>query len=331
MNKLNLSVAIPPYDRVQALMNGTVVPEGINLNFLPMEVEEVFWRQMRHAEFDVSEASFSSYTVLRSKGDERFIAIPVFTSKFFRHSCIYINTNKGIKKPEDLKGKVVGLPEWQLTAMVWQRGLLSEEYGVQPRDVSWRNGGLESPGRVEKVTVTLPEGVHLEPIGDDQTLSAMLDSGEIDAILTNRIPSCFINGSPNVERLFPNFREVEEDYFKRTGIFPIMHAVVIKRELYEANRWIATSLYKAFCQAKDEVTNKYDIGSALYVTLPWLFDEVEKTRLAMGQDFWSYGIGPNRKTLETFFRIHHEQALSGKLMTIEEMFAPETIDTTFVI
>ena len=331
MNKLNLSAAIPPYDRVQALMNGTVVPEGINLNFLPMEVEEVFWRQMRHAEFDVSEASFSSYTVLRSKGDDRFIAIPVFTSKFFRHSCIYINTNKGIKKPEDLKGKVVGLPEWQLTAMVWQRGILSEEYGVQPRDISWRNGGLESPGRVEKVSVKLPEGVHLEPIGEDKTLSNMLDSGEIDAILTNRIPSCFINGSPNVARLFPNFREVEEDYFRRTGIFPIMHAVVIKRELYEANRWIATSLYKAFCQAKEEVTNKYDIGSALYVTLPWLFDEVEKTRLAMGNDFWSYGIGPNRKTLETFFRIHHEQALSERLMTIEEMFAPETIDTTFVI
>ena len=331
MHKLNLAIAIPPYDRVQALMNGTVVPEGINLNFLPMEVEEVFWRQMRHAEFDVSEASFSSYTVLRSKGDERFIAIPVFTSKFFRHSCIYINANKGIKKPEDLKGKIVGLPEWQLTAMVWQRGLLSEEYGVQPWDISWRNGGLESPGRVEKVSVKLPEGVHLEPIADDKTLSNMLDTGEIDAILTNRIPSCFINGSPNVARLFPNFREVEEEYYKRTGIFPIMHAVVIKRELYEANRWIATSLYKAFCQAKEEVTNKYDIGSALYVTLPWLFDEVEKTRLAMGNDIWSYGIEPNRKTLETFFRIHHEQALSGRLMTIEEMFAPETIDATFVI
>ena len=331
MNKLNLSIAIPPYDRVQALMNGTVAPEGIDLNFLPMEVEEVFWRQMRHAEFDVSESSFSSYTVLRSKGDDRFIAIPVFPSKFFRHSCIYINTNKGINKPEDLKGRIVGLPEWQLTAMVWERGLLSEEYGVQPRDISWRNGGLETPGRVEKVSVKLPEGVHLEPIGADKTLSNMLDEGEIDAILTNRIPSCFIKGSPNVARLFPNYREVEEDYFKRTGIFPIMHAIVIKREVYEANRWVAMSLYKAFCLAKDAVTNRFDIASALYTTLPWMIDEVERTRLVMGHDFWSYGIEPNRKTLETFCRIHHEQGLSDKLMTIEELFAPETIDAGYVI
>ena len=159
----------------------------------------------------------------------------------------------------------------------------------------------------------------------------MLDTGEIDAILTNRIPSCFINGSPNVARLFPNFREVEEDYFKRTGIFPIMHTIIIRRELYQANRWIAMSLYKAFCQAKDAVTNKLDTASALYITLPWMLDEVERTRKAMGHDFWSYGIEPNRKTLETFFRIHHEQGLSGKLMTIEELFAPETIDAKFVI
>ena len=331
MNKLNLSVATAPYDRVQALMNGSVVPEGINLNFLPMEVEEIFWRQMKHAEFDVSELSFSSYTLLKSKGDERFIAIPVFPSRFFRHSCIYVNNKKGIKKPEDLKGKIVGLPEWQLTAMVWQRGLLTEEYGVHLQDISWRRGGLETPGRVEKVSVRLPEGVHLESIGANQTLSNMLDTGEINAILSNRIPSCFINGSPNVARLFPNFREVEEDYFKRTGIFPIMHIIVIRRELYEANRWIAMSLYKAFCRAKDAVTSRFDIASALYMTLPFMIDEVERTRLTMGHDFWSYGIEPNRKTLETFFRIHHEQGLSDNLMTIEDVFAPETIGAGFAI
>jgi len=331
MNKLTLTVACPPYDRVQPLMNGMIVPEGMNLNWLPMEVEEVFWRQMRHAEFDVSEASFSSYSVLRAKGDDRFIAIPVFPSKFFRHSCIYINTNKGINKPEDLKGKVVGLPEWQLTAMVWQRGLLSEEFGVQPRDISWRNGGLEEPGRVEKVAVNLPEGVHVEPIGPDQTLSNMLHTGEIDAMLSNRIPSSFLKGSPNVARLFPNYREVEEEYFNRTKIFPIMHTIVIKRDLYEANRWIAASLFKAFCQAKAYIMERFDVASALYTTLPWQLDEVERTRKTLGPDWWSYGIDANRNTLETFFKIHHEQGLSGRLLTIEEMFAPETLSAGFKI
>lgn len=326
MGKLSLTLACPPYDRVQALKDGTVVPEGINLNFLPMVVEEVFWRQLRYGEFDVSECSLSSYTMIRAKGDDRFIAIPVFTSRFFRHSCIFINTHKGIERPEDLKGKIVGVPEYQMTAAVWQRGIIADEYGVQPRDISWRSGGQEEPGRVDKVPMTLPPDVYHEPIPADKTLSQMLDNGEIDALFCAHTPSCFQKGSPNVARLFPNFREMEEEYFQRTGIFPIMHTIIIRREIYEAHRWIAMSLYKAFCQAKEIVMRNFDITSALYTTLPWMTDEVERSRRILGNDFWPYGIGLNRKTLQTFFRYHYEQGLSSRKMTIEELFAPETMD-----
>ncbi len=325
MSKLSLTLACPPYDRVQVLLNGTIVPEGITLNILPMEVEEVFWRQLKYGEFDVSESSLSSYTMLRAKGDNRFIAIPVFPSRFFRHSCIFINTHKGIEEPEDLKGKIVGVPEYQMTAPLWQRGIMADEYGVYPRDMSWRSGGQEEPGRIDKVAMTLPPDVRLEQIPSDKTLSQMLDDGEIDALFTARTPSCFLKGSPNVARLFPNFREVEEKYFQRTGIFPIMHTVIIRREIYEAHRWVAMSLYKAFRQAKDTVMRNFNITAALYTTLPWLTDELERTRLALGNDFWPYGIEPNRKTLEAFFRYHHEQGLSSKKMTIEELFALETM------
>ncbi len=325
MSKLSLTLACAPYDRVQALINGTVAPEGIDLNILPMEVEEVFWRQLNYGEFDVSESSLSSYTLLRSKGDNRFIAIPVFPSRFFRHSCIFINTRKEIKRPEDLKGKIVGVPEYQMTAPLWQRGIMADEYGVHPRDMSWRSGGQEEPGRVDKVAMNLPSDVHLEQIPADKTLSQMLDNGEIDALFSARTPSCFLKGSPNVARLFPNFREVEGDYFQRTGIFPIMHIVIIRRDLYEANRWVAMSLYKAFCQAKNIIMENFNITSALYTTLPWMTDEVERTRGALGNDFWPYGIGPNRKTLDAFFRYHHNQGLSSKMMSIEELFAPETM------
>lgn len=326
MGRLLLTLACPPYDRVRALQDGSVTPEGIDLNFLPMVVEEVFWRQLRHGEFDVSECSLSSYVMARSQGDDRFIAIPVFTSRFFRHGCIFVNTTKGITNPRDLKGKIVGVPEYQMTAAVWVRGFLQDDYGIYPHDIKWRSGGLENPGRADKISMSLPSEIHHEPIPTSKTLSYMLENGEIDALITARSPSCFVNGSPNVARLFPNYREVEEDYYRRTNIFPIMHTIVIKREIYEAHPWVAMSLYKAFCQAKQVATRDYNNSAALYVTLPWLTYEVERTRAIMGDDWWPYGIEPNRKTLETFLRYHYEQGLSVRRMTIEELFAPETMD-----
>ncbi len=328
---LNLSFACPPYDRILPLAAGRVLPEGIQLTYLPLEVEEIFWRQLRNQEFDVSESSFSSYVMLRSRGDERFIAIPVFTSRMFRHACVFINTHKGIEQPQDLKGKIVGLPEYQITAVVWLRGIFQDEYGVFTKDIHWRSGGEEEPGRKEKIKLQLPPEIDLQPIAPDKFLSQMLDDGELDAMFTARAPSCFTNGSPHVARLFENYREVEEAYYQKTGIFPIMHTVILKREIYLKNPWIAMNLYKAFCEAKKTLMQAYSQTHALHVTLPWVHDEIERTQKTLGADWWPYGVQKNRHVLETFLRYHHEQGLSKRLMTLEELFAPETLDEEFKI
>ena len=326
MGRLVVTLACPPYDRVLPLAHGVVQPEGVELNFLPLVVEEVFWRQLRHEEFDCSELSLSSYVMARSRGDDRFIAIPVFTSRCFRHGFLFIHTGKGIRSPRDLRGRRVGVPEYQLTVAVWLRGIVQDDFGVRPEEMEWVHGGLEEPGREEKVPLELPPGLRYEAIGPGKTLSRMLEEGEIDALFTPRAPSCFVKGSPHVARMFPNYREVEEEYFRRTGIFPIMHTVVLRRSLYEQHRWLAMSLLKAFEQAKRLVMEQYRFTAALHVTLPWLTDEVERTERLMGRDWWPYGVEPNRKALETFLRYHHEQGLSARRMRIEELFAPETLD-----
>jgi len=328
---LSLSFACPPYDRILPLTWGKVLPEGIDLTYLPLEVEEVFWRQLRHQEFDVSESSLSSYVMLRSRGDERFIAIPVFTSRTFRHSCVFINSHKGIRSPQDLKGKIIGLPEYQITAVVWLRGIFQDEYGVLPHEVKWRSGGQEVPGRKEKLELHLPPQIDLKPIPPDKTLSQMLESGELDALFSARAPSSFLKGSPHVARLFENYREVEEQYYRKTGIFPIMHTIIIRRKVYETNPWVAVSLLKAFRKAKEVATSSYNERAALYVTLPWIHSEVDRTISLMGNDWWPYGVDRNRKTLETFLRYHHEQGLSAKPMALEDLFAPETLDEEFKI
>jgi len=328
---LSLSFACPPYDRVLPLAQGRVVPQGIRLTYLSLEVEEIFWRQLRNQEFDISESSLSSYVMLRSRGDERFIAIPVFTSRYFRHSCVFINTTKGIREPRDLKGRVVGLPEYQITAVVWLRGIFQDEYGVHPRDVHWRNGGEEEPGRKEKIQLHLPPEIDLQPIPKDKYLSRMLEKGELDAMFAARAPSSFTKGAPTVARLFENPREVEARYYLKTGIFPIMHTVILKRDIYEKNPWIAVNLYKAFCEAKDMVIRGYHETAALRVTLPWVHDEMERTKKILGEDWWPYGLQKNRKVLETFLRYHHEQGLSERLLGVEDLFAPETLDDAFKI
>jgi 4,5-dihydroxyphthalate decarboxylase len=328
---LLLSCACPPYDRVLPLALNQVVPQGISLNFMLLPVEEIFWRQARHAEFDISECSLSTFVMLRSRGDDRFIAIPVFTSRFFRHSCVFINKHKGIKRPQDLKGRTVGLPEYQITAVVWLRGILQDEYGVYPRDIQWRTGGEETPGRIEKVSIDLPPDISIEPIAPDKTLAQMLDAGEIDALFTARTPSTFSRDSSNVARLFVNYREMEEAYFKKTGIFPIMHTIILKRDIYQKNPWIARNLYKAFCLAKDIVIERYHETAALHATFPWLVAELERTEEIMGKDWWPYGLKKNRSALETFLRYHHEQGLSKQPVSIEELFAPETLDEEYKI
>jgi 4,5-dihydroxyphthalate decarboxylase len=310
---------------MQPLMNGTVVPEGVDLNFIPIDIEESAWRQLKHQEFDGSETSLSQYTQFRSRGDDRFIGIPVFTSRSFRHSCVYVNAHKGIKEPQDLKGKTVGVPEYTQTAAVWVRGIFQHEYSVHPGDMLWRTGGEETPGRVEKLKLELP-GVDLQPIPPDKTLSRMLDAGELDALFAARAPSCFVAGSPNVKRLFGNYWEAEEEYYRRTGIFPIMHTVIIKRSVYEQNPWVAMSLFKACLASKEIALRNLQHTYALYASLPWLVHQVDYTRRIMGDDWWPYGIEKNRKTIEALCQYSFEQSLSARRMTIEDLFAPETFD-----
>ena len=326
MSRLRLSLACWNYDRTRALMDGSVQPDGIELTYLDLPVEETFFRMIRHREFDVAEMSLSSYTVSLFREPRPFVAIPVFPSRFFRHSCIYVNANAGIREPRDLVGKRVGTPEYQMTAPVWIRGILAEHYGVPVDSVTYFTGGEEEPGRVEKQKLDLPARIRLQPIGASQTLARMLAEGEIDALHTARMPSTFRTGQGRVRRLFEDYKAVEQQYFRDTGIFPIMHTVVIRRDVYEQNRWVAQALFKAFVEAQRRTYEDLDVTAALKSMLPWLTAHVEEARALMGDDYWSYGFARNRATLATFLRYHHEQGLSPRLLPPEELFAPETME-----
>jgi 4,5-dihydroxyphthalate decarboxylase len=328
LSKLRLSLGCWNYDRTRALLEGRVQPEGIDLNYMSMPVEETFFRMLRHREFDVAEMSLSSYTVSLGKPDKPFIAIPVFPSRFFRHSCIYVNGKSGIREPRDLVGKKVGNPEYQMTAPVWIRGILQDEYGVPVDSVTYHTGGEEEPGRPEKLKLDLPANIRVQPIGERDTLAAMIRDGGIDALYTARMPSTYKAGAKGpVRRLFEDYMEVEQAYYRKTGIFPIMHTVVIRREVYEKNRWVAMNLYKAFAEAQRECYDDLYVTAALKVSLPWLTKHVEDARALMGDDFWAYGFAPNRATLDTFLRYHHEQGLSKRKLEPEELFAPETMES----
>jgi 4,5-dihydroxyphthalate decarboxylase len=321
MTRTRLTMAATDYDRLRALQDGRVVPEGIDLNMLSMPVEEIFFRQLKHLEFEVSELSLSSYVLTLDREDPPFWAIPVFPSRYFRHQTIFVNRTSGIRSPADLVGKRIGVPEYQITAAVWQRGMLHDDYGVRVQDVRFFTGGVESPGRHEKVGFPPPPGVSIEPIGPDQTLSDMLAAGELDAVISASVPPSF-DTSDDVVRLFPNYKEVEQDYYRRTGIFPIMHVIVIRRDVLAEEPWIARSLMKAFDEALEVAKADLRYRSSLKVMLPWLVDHVEETRAIMGEDYFDYGIEKNRGVLEAFLRYHHDQGLSKSLRTPEEIFAP---------
>jgi 4,5-dihydroxyphthalate decarboxylase len=327
MSKLRISLACWNYDRTRALLEGRVPVDGIDLTYLNLPVEETFFRMLRHREFDAAEMSLSSYVLSRFADEPPFIAIPVFPSRFFRHSCIYINRNSGIREPKDLIGKKVGTPEYQMTAGVWIRGILSDEYQVPVTSVAYFNGGEEQPGRLEKLKLDLPAQIRLESIPENNTLSSMLDAGEIDALYTARMPSTFTSGSGSVKRLFEDYPTVEREYYLKTKIFPIMHTVVIRREVYEKYPWVAQSLYKAFVLAQREVYQDLYQAAALKFMLPWLIRHVEDTRALMGQDFWSYGFQPNQHVLETFLRYSYEQGLSKRQLKPQELFAKETLES----
>jgi 4,5-dihydroxyphthalate decarboxylase len=327
MSKLRLSFACWNYDRTRALMDGSVQPDGIDLNYLNLPVEETFFRQARFREFDVCEMSLSSYCVSLNRPDKPFIALPIFPSRFFRHSCIYINANSGIKEPKDLIGKRIASPEYQMTAPVWIRGILSDHYGVPVDAQPYLYGGEEETGRIEKLKLDLPPNIKVSPIGPDQTLTQMLHTGELDALYTARMPSSFLKGDGKVKRLFENYGEIERAYYRQTKIFPIMHTVVMRRDVYEANRWIAQSLTKAFIEAQRRTYEDLKETAALKAMLPWLNDHIDETMREMGDDWWSYGLDKNRHVLETFTRYHLEQGLSKRLLSVDELFAPESLES----
>jgi 4,5-dihydroxyphthalate decarboxylase len=326
MAKLRLSLGCWDYDRTRALLDGTVQVDGIELVYLNMPVEETFFRMLRNREFDVAELSLSSYTVSLFRDPQPFIAIPVWPSRFFRHSSIYVNTQSGIREPADLAGKRIGNPEYQMTAPVWIRGLLQDEYGVPVDSPTYVTGGEEEPGRDEKIKLDLPPNFRVQPIGPAQTLSSMLAEGEIAALQTARMPSTYLTRPDRVRRLFEDYVDAEKDYFRRTRIFPIMHTVAIRRELYEAHPWIAMSLYKAFAQAQKIAYAELYQTAALKTMLPWLTAHVEEARRELGEDFWPYGFHANRHVLDTFLRYHHEQGLSKRRLAPEDLFAPETLE-----
>jgi 4,5-dihydroxyphthalate decarboxylase len=291
-----------------------------------LRVEEIFWRMAQHREFDASEFSLGGYVVRRGRGADDLIAIPVFPSRFFRQSCIFVHEDSEISKPEDLRGKRIGVPEYQMTAPVWIRGILSDEYGVKVTEYEHLSGGEEEPGRIDKLKIELPPAIRVRPIDAAQTLAQMIGDGELDALVTARAPSTFYSRPDAVKRLFPDYVAAERDYYRRTRIFPIMHTVVIRRDLYEKNRWIAQSLYKALEQSKAHALELYDQTAAMPAMLPWLVAHLEETRREMGPDWWPYGVEPNRHVLDTFLRYHHEQGLSKRRLAPEDLFAPETLE-----
>ena len=306
--RIALSLAISPYDHARELD-----PQGVDLGVLELPIEEIFYRFTRFREWDASEMSFAKTIALLSRPGADIVALPVFPSRVFRHSSIYVGPS--IRSPKDLEGKRVGVPEWAQTAGIYARGLLQHEYGVDLRAIDWFQAGVREPGRVEKVQLHLPAGLRITPV-PDKSLAQMLASGELDAVISAR--------DPGGTRLFQNYQEVEEAYFRKTRIYPIMHVVVLRRAVYERDRWIAMNLLKAFEQAKRRsMARLVEIGLS-HVPMPWLPEHARRWRELAGEDFWPYGIEANRPTLEAFAQYAFEQGVAAQRMDAAELFAPET-------
>jgi 4,5-dihydroxyphthalate decarboxylase len=326
MSAVPITIACGNYDRTAAISDGRVKIEGCDVTFLSLQPEEIFHRAFRFAEFDVCEISFSSFLRTVANGTAAYVGIPAFVSRIFRHSGIYVRTAAGIRAPQDLRGKRVGLPEYQITAVVWMRGMLQHEYGVHPSEIHWRSGGQEQPGRKERTPLKAIPGVDLQPIGDDQTLVGMLRAGELDALFTARAPSSFLAGEPHIARLFADTRAAEIAYYKKTGLFPIMHLVGIRKILAARYPWLATSVYKAFCEAKALAMTRLTDVNALAVTLPFLDAETRETMAVMGSDFWRYGVHENLREIEALAQYAFEQGLLDRKVKVDELFCPSTLE-----
>ena len=321
MADLQLTLAINDYDHVRDLTCGRVRPEGIDLRCLTMPQEEIFYRFTAFREWEVSELSLAKYTSLIAAGDSSLTAIPVFPSRAFRHSAIYVLEGGPISQPGDLRGARVGLAEWVLTAGVYARAALAHEYGVPLETISWHQAGLEQPGREELVSPRLPPGISLTT-RPDRTLVDMLLAGELEAIVVPRPPARFRDPSSRIVRLFRDFRSVEAESFHATGVFPIMHVVAIKRDVYEAHPWIGPNLVAAFEEAKRRSFQRLADVSASWLPIPWSFDCLPQAQAVLGEDPWPYGVGPNRNTLSAFLTYAFEQGVCARQLEPEELFPP---------
>ena len=329
--KVHLTVACNTYDRIRPIIDGSVEIEGCDINFIAIPPEEAHARAFNGADFDVTELSFSSHIVATSRGVSPYVGLPAFISRCFRHSCIYIRTDRGISRPEDLKGKVIGVPEYQMTAAVWVRGILEDDHGVASSEVAWRTGGLNQKGRKERMPLNLPAKFDVKPIGDHISLSDALKKGEIDALVTAREPDCFNDGTPGIARLFPDYRAAEEDYFARTGIFPIIHLIGLRRDLSERFPWLARSVYKAFLRSKlIAQRNLLEMGF-LHTSHPWIADDVRRAQEKMGDDLWPYGIDRNAAAISTLLRYEQEQGLVDRPLSIEEVVNTRVSDALIAI
>jgi 4,5-dihydroxyphthalate decarboxylase len=322
MKKLALTAALADYDHVRDLALGRVQPDGIELTCLTLPIEEIFFRFIVYREWEVSEISLAKYVALAAQGDESYWAIPVFPSRVFRHNSIFIRSDSGISSIAGLAGRRVGIPEWAQTAAVYSRGLLQYQYGVDLKSIDWVQAGVNQPGRIEKVDIELPKGIRLTR-RVDKSLNEMLLAGELDAALAARAPDAFLSGDSRIRRLFPNYREVEEDYYRDTGIFPIMHAVAVRRDVVQNHPWVPRNLFKAFEEAKRRSIARTLESTASLFPIPWAYDYAERGMKLFGKDYFPYGIQENRATLAAFLGYAFEQGVCKRLLDVEELFPPQ--------
>lgn len=330
MAKLEITIATWDYDRVRPLMDGRVKVEGCDINFITVPPEECFHRAWYHQDFDVTEIGLSGYIIATSRGQglgglSPYVGIPVFLSRAFRASGIYIRTDRGIEEPQDLRGKKIGIPEYQITAAVWSRGFLSDEYGIGAADVQWFQGGMDNPGRKDKWPNNLPEDFPLHHLTDGQTVNAMLKSGELDAFIGPRTPSSYRDGKTPIRRLFENFEAIEKAYYRKSGVFPIMHPLGLRRTIHEKHPWLALNLYLAFSEAKRISQAEFLETAALKIGHPWIVSATLAAQDVMGPDIFPYGVEASRKTLDAAIRYSTEQHMAVRQVTIEELFPANTL------
>jgi len=318
-----LTVAVNDYDHVRDLASGAVTVEGARLTCVHHPVEEIFFRFTRHREWEASELSLAKYSSLRAAGDDSLVAIPVFTSRAFRHSAIFVRADGPVGDPRALAGGRVGVPEWTQTATVYARGLLEEEFGVRLTDVEWVQAGTNEPGRTEGVELRLPDGLSLTGLAD-RTLNDMLLAGELDAVIAAHPPAEFEARTGRITRLFSNYRELEEASYRRTGVFPIMHVVVLRADVYAARPWLAMNLFTAFEEAKRRSQERAADMNAPRFPVPWAPANAERAEGLFGRDFWPYGVEPNRATLDWFLERAFAQGVCGRRLAPDELFAEET-------